>query len=338
MERKIVKYGEYVISVDIQKTEEYYKNFLKTDTQANRNFVEYCNTMSEEERVFFRSLAIDPQCCNIEHAGVSKKGDCPCGGYFLFCGDYVEYPPEELITVDALVKNDFEYSRNDNRINIGIFQFDFQVPAYEVNDIPDDMPDGFICVRFWCEHMKWLLNEKPEEAMYEPPKFWEIHRKIKEYFAAKALKKKLIEDEKGEWVGLFEKLKIGYAELSAKELRTHKTMWINHFAPQDGKRNEIKKLCVENRKYTPFLWHLFSYEYVDAKTEAEAKKAYDNHDKEDCVIINNASDFAYIVRNANGLDSRCLDELIDITVTSSHFEWTYCKTHEEYIGPFFYSR
>ena len=82
MERKIVKYGEYVISVDIQKTEEYYKNFLKTDTQANRNFVEYCNTMSEEERVFFRSLAIDPQCCNIEHAGVSKKAIARAGDIF----------------------------------------------------------------------------------------------------------------------------------------------------------------------------------------------------------------------------------------------------------------
>ncbi len=338
MERKIERFGDYLISVDIEKTKEYYKNHAGTNTQANRNFIEYCNTMSEEELAFFDSLAIHPHCCNIEHIGVSKNGECPCGGYFVFCGDYIEYPAEELITADELAENNFIDDRKDSRVNIGIFQFDFQVPAYQFNSIPDDLPDGFICVRFWCEEMKWLLNEKPEEIMYEPPKFWEIHRIIKGLFDAKALEKQFIKDEKDEWSCLFEKLQIAYVELSAKELKKHKTMWIDHFAPEGAKRNEIKRLCIKNRKFTPFLLHLFSYEYVAAKIGADAKIALDNHSKEECIIINNNSNFAYIVKDANPIASCNLDELIDVTITSSDFTWTYSKTHEESIGPFFYSK
>ncbi len=338
VERKTVTHGDYIISVDTEKTKEYYEHFKKTDTQANRNYLEYCNTMSEKELAFFDSLGIDPKCCNTESIGVSKRGECPCGGYYLFCGDYIEYPPEELMTVDELVENNFVDNRNDPRINIGIFEFDFQVPSYEFCDIPDDIPDGFICVRFWCEDMKWLLDEKPEEIMYEPPKFWEIHKKIKEYFERKADHKRFIEEEKSEWTALFDNLQIRYGELPEKELRKHKAMWVDRFAPRGKERNKIKKLCVNSREYAPFLWHLFSFEYVDAETEANARSLYDKQSKDECIIVNNTSGFAYSVKNASRLDSLKLDELIDVTVTSADFKWTYSKTHEGYIGPFFYSK
>ena len=47
---------------------------------------------------FFESFAIVPQCCEIEHIGVSKKKEFPCGGYYLICGRYLKYPKEELIS------------------------------------------------------------------------------------------------------------------------------------------------------------------------------------------------------------------------------------------------
>lgn len=35
---KIVQYGHWKISVDEEKTKEYYTNYNKEETQANRNF------------------------------------------------------------------------------------------------------------------------------------------------------------------------------------------------------------------------------------------------------------------------------------------------------------
>jgi hypothetical protein len=84
-------------------------------------------------------------------------------------------------------ENDFVDERPDPRINIGLFELDFQCEDHTFSDIPDDIPEGFICVRFWCENMRWLLNEKPEDdmVMYEFPRWWEIGRIIKESLAAK---------------------------------------------------------------------------------------------------------------------------------------------------------
>ena len=45
----IVTYGAWEISVDIEKTREYYKSIKATKGQANRNFMKYCETLSEEE-------------------------------------------------------------------------------------------------------------------------------------------------------------------------------------------------------------------------------------------------------------------------------------------------
>ena len=148
-----VKYGKWEIAVDIDKTREYYKSYVLNESQANRSFAEYCKVMSVEERAFFDSREITPECCEIEHVGVNKKNEFPCGGYYLICGRYMSYPKEELLTVDDLIEKDFEDDREDPRVDIGLFQFDFQCEDYEFKEIPEDMPDGFICVRFWCENM-----------------------------------------------------------------------------------------------------------------------------------------------------------------------------------------
>ncbi len=338
MSQSTVTYGNFIISVDIEKTKEYYKNFSQLNNQGNRNFNKYCDCMSDEEKTFFDSLGISPACCNIEHIGVSKKGDFPCGGYYIFCGEYLDYPPEEVITADELAENDFEDDRTDTRINIGIFQFEFQVPEYEFNDVPKDIPEGFVCIKFRCENMKWLLNEKPQEVMYEPPKFWEIHKKIKEICEVKKEQKERTLEQKNEWSAFFKKLKISYTELSSKELKNHRALWINKFSPQSAKPKEIHKLCVKNKNFKPYLWHLFSFEYVSAKTGSDAPKAYNAQNKSECIIVDNIYNLAYIILDADKLDASVVDELIDVTITSSDFKWTYSKTHEAHIGSFFYSK
>ena len=139
-----------------------------------------------------------PECCEIEHIGVNKKKEFPCGGYYLICGRYLKYPEEELISVEELAENDFKDDREDPRISIGRFEFDFQCEDYIIKNIPEDIPEGFICVRFWCENMRWLLDEKTnaDMIMYEPPRFWEIGKMLKEKSKAKQQKTLYLKEQK----------------------------------------------------------------------------------------------------------------------------------------------
>lgn len=336
---KAVQYGDWKIAVDIEKTRQYYSNYEKIDNQANRNFAEYCKTLSAEEREFFDAFAITPECCEIEHIGVSKKGACPCGGYYLVCGTYLEYPPENLTTIEELCENDFIDNRPDSRITIGLFQFDFQCDKYEIaKDIPENMPDGFICIRFWCEEMKWLLSEKPEEMMYEPPHFWEINKIIKERIEFKKQQLSDIEETKQEFITVLKNLNIQYYPLSKKETAEYKKKWVEAFSPVDKNLKEIKKICLDNRKFTSFLWHIFSYEFLKCETEENAKLLFDKEEKSTGVLISNFDNIAFKLKNAENLSAELLEQFIDVTVTAGDFSWTYSKTHESMCGPYYYRK
>ena len=335
---KIAQYGDWKIAVNIEKTRQYYSHYKKIDNQANRNFAEYCKTLSAEEREFFDAFAITPECCEIEHIGVSKKGACPCGGYYLVCGTYLEYPPKNLTTIEELAENDFIDDRPDPRIAIGLFQFDFQCDKYEIKDIPENIPDGFICIRFWCEEMKWLLPEKPEEIMYEPPRFWEIIRIIKEKTDYKKQQFFDTEETKQEFITIFKNLNIQYYPLSKKETTAYKKQWVEAFSPLDKNLKEIKKLCLDTRKSTSFLWHIFSFEFLKCETEENAKILFNKENKSTCVIISNCDNIAYKLQNAENLSAELLEQFIDVTVTAGDFSWTYSKTHESMCGPYFYRK
>lgn len=334
---KTVQYGKWKIEVDVEKTKAYYRDYRITEDQAHRNFAEYCKALSAEEKSFFASLGITPECCEIEHIGVSKKKEFPCGGSYLFCGRYIEYPPEELITVEELAEKGFEDDREDPRIKIGIFEFDFQCDAYEISDIPEDIPAGFLCVKFWCEDMKWLLDEAPEDVMYEPPRFWEIGKRIKEKLNEKKQQKALFEQSLQSFKDMLDALGIEYSEFDSKEYKAYKAQWLDALCPADADKKAIRKICLENRKYNTFLWHLFSYEYVKAEEET-AEAMFNACEKTACVLISNVDDFGFRLENARALTAEALNEFIDVTVTAADFAWTYSKTHEEGIGPYFYKR
>lgn len=333
---KLVKYGEWEIAVDIEKTKEYYISYVSNSNQANRNFAEYCKVMPSEEKAFFESFGIAPECCEIEHIGVNKKKEFPCGGYYLICGRYLKYPAEELISIEELAENDFEDDREDPRINIGLFEFDFQCEDYIIKDIPGDIPEGFICVRFWCENMRWLLDEKPDAdmIMYEPPRFWELGKIIKEKREAKKQRVFDLQESKQEFKTVFEQLGIGYSELNGKEIKAHKKNWVAAFSPKNADKKEISRLCLSKKKYTPFLWHIFSYEFLSS--EANPKECYNNTNKGDCVIISNVDEIGFAITNTEKLTANILDGFIDVTVSEKDFLWTYCKTHESMCGPYYY--
>ena len=333
---KTLKYGEWEISVDIEKTREYYIGYIPNVNQANRNFAEYCKMMPTEERNFFELFGITPECCEIEHIGVNRKKEFPCGGYYLICGRYLKYPAEELITVEELAENDFKDDREDPRINVGIFEFDFQCEDYIIKNIPEDIPEGFICVRFWCENMRWLLDEKPNDdmIMYEPPRFWELRKILKEKREAKKQQTLDLEERKQGFRTVFKELGIKYSELNEKEIENYKRNWVTSFSPKDVDKKEIEKLCLSKKKFTTFLWHIFSFEFLSS--EVNPKESYNNTNKSDCVIISNVDKIGVSITNAERLTADILDEFIDITVSATDFSWTYCKTHESMCGPYYY--
>ncbi len=176
----IVQYGDWKIAVDTEKTKAYYSKYKIKDSQAHRNFAEHCKNLTKEEMAFFDTFGIDPVCCKFMHIGTDKKGNSPCGGYYFVCGEYLEYPPKNLITTEELAKNDSTDGRHLEKINIGLFQFEFQPDDYISSPVHTDKPEGFICIHFWCEEMKWILSEKPEVKMQVKPKFWQIRRIIQE--------------------------------------------------------------------------------------------------------------------------------------------------------------
>lgn len=335
---KTVGYGEFKISVDIEKTREYYRNYKVPDTQANRNLAKYCETMSGAEREFFDAFAIDPVCCEMEHIGVSKKGKSPCGGYYLVCGEYLEYPQENPVTVEQFTANGFEDVRPDPRINIGIFQFDFQYPGYEFSDIPEDMPEGSICIRFWCEEMKWLLDEEPEKRIYEPSLFRKVQRRLKERSEWREQGKIYLEEAKKDFCRAVEELNTPFDMLNEKEAGAYRKAWLNAFSPSAKDRRKIRKVCISSRRFTKYLWHIFSYEFLHCSEKDEAKAAYAQTERGGCVLHDNISRLACRFENGSVLTPDVLGSFEDVTVTADDFSWTYSKTHEEYCGPYFYKK
>ncbi len=334
----IVHYGDWKIAVDIDKTKEYYNAYERNNNQANRNFTEYCKNLTVDERAFFDAFGIDPTCCEIEHIGADKKGNFPCGGYYFVCGEYLEHPPEELITIEELAENDFIDERPDPRVDVGMFRFDFQCEDHTINDIPEDIPEGFICIRFWCEEMKWLLSEKPEEMMYEPPRFWEIHKIIGFKLSAKRRQVLALKETKDEFARTFESLGIKAELLNKKEVKEHKKDWVNKFSPADANAKEIRKLCLKSRKFFPFLWHMFSFDFLNSDTNETANELFNQESKNECVIVSNYDNIAYRLENAEKLTAEILEKFDDVTITARDFSWTYTKTHEEMCGPYFYKK
>ncbi len=339
---KIVKCANCIIEVDIEKTKEYYRNFKVLDTQGNRNYQKYCETMSAEEREFFDTFGVDPACCNVVHFGFSRKKTLCCDGQYVICGRYLEYPKNEWILLDDFVANGLETDNPTPDTIVGGFWFSFKDKEEEwEKEDPDEsyveIPEGFIKFSFEYEELPWLLKEKCEEKEWEPPRFWEIHRKLKDKIDEK---RDLIELEKetAEWIeNLFDENSIKAERLTKKETDKFKRCWIEAFAPEDANKKEIKANCYTSRKYSTYLWHLFSFEYVKAQEE-KADDLYNEQDKTCCYVLSSCEDLAYRVENAEKLDADFFDEFEDVVITASDFSWTYAKTHEDYLGPYFYKR
>lgn len=61
-------------------------------------------------------------------------------------------------------------------------------------------------------------------------------------------------------------------------------------------------------------------------------------EKDDCYVLLNFERIAYRIGSANFLSPEFINQFDDILVFDGAFRWTYCHTHEEYCGPYFYGK
>ena len=170
----VVRYGEWEIAVDREKTKEYYQQYVVNEKQAHRDYLQYCEQLSEEEQRFFESFAIRPSCYATDCVGEETIDFC-CEGYYLVCGKYLKYPEDKVVTFEdaiaalkELFEKDFEGDSILSTIRIGRFSFDFQCEAHSLANIPDNIPEGFICIRFsWDDQVALdaMDNQQGEEVI-----------------------------------------------------------------------------------------------------------------------------------------------------------------------------
>ena len=334
-----VQYGQWKIAVDTERTKQYYASVPQPTDQASRNFAEYCKTMSPEERAFFDSFGIDPVRCSVHGFFMDKEKTFPCSGTLLFCGSYLEYPQENLLTIEELAAQNFVDDRPDPRVNIGIFQFDFIRQDFLSALLPNQIPEGFLGIAFFCNDMEWLLRERcQEERLYEPPRFWEIHKQIAGYFRQKKRQKAFLQEEQQPFEALFQRLSISAVPLSKKEIRRHRVRWLRAYAPADANWQELRALCLDGRGCSVFPWHIFSFKFLDCEVDESARGYFDRENKGSCILLSNVDPLAYRLEDAAKVTAEHLEEFIDVTITADDFSWTYSKTHEGMCGPYFYKK
>ncbi|KMT22226.1 DUF4275 family protein [Clostridium cylindrosporum] len=89
-----------------------------------------------------------------------------------------------------------------------------------------------------------------------------------------------------------------------------------------------------------YLWHLFSYNKRTCLQAEEANKAFNSIAKNSCYVFYQHSNDVLILDGAKVLSA---DNLIcdldfyksDIYVVDKQFNWTYVRTHETGLGPYF---
>ncbi len=335
----IVQYGKWIIDVDCEKTIEYYNQFrVSHENQIYRNYKKYCDTMPTEAAAFFESFGINPICCNPESFGMTKERTLPTSARYLVAGRYIACPEEVLISVEELVENDFEDDREDTQIAIGRFLFDFQNPDAIIQDIPEDIPEGFLCINVWFEDLPWLLEEKCETKEWYPPAWWQVIRRIREHHQFRRQQQEERSELKGRLETEFARVGMTFEHLEKKRTKELMKCWAMNYLPSTTKREMREASILGNRHYSNYLWHAFSFELLPTESSETASSRFAQTEKDGCYVLLNFERIAYRIRSASHLSSEFINQFDDILVFDDAFRWTYCHTHEEFCGPYFYDK
>lgn len=112
--------------------------------------------------------------------------------------------------------------------------------------------------------------------------------------------------------------------------------WEEAFAGHLTSSEKQEIYLKDDRYYSGYLWHLFSYKKVDHLANNQAIRAFHGQSKKSCYLFYQHSDDVYLIDQGHLLTYELLSKEEDVYVVDSDFTWTFVITHEtETCGPYF---
>jgi len=165
----VVKFGEWVIFLDEDMTKALYADMPESYTDASLKYSGVCENLTNDEWKFFEALCIKPKCCDVTVQTDTKGRSSLVGKYYVY-GSFLKCPEDDVTLVDDFVARDLRYTPRDNSVYVGGYKFRFQSPLHLANTIPEDMPDGCICLDFEYHFEDW--NAKISTPIYDENKYF----------------------------------------------------------------------------------------------------------------------------------------------------------------------
>lgn len=349
----IFEYDGYKIDIDEEATKKYLARNKSEIKPEYINLIEYTRRiMTKAEKAYFDFLPFDISSLELTDSYVhDNKWD----GFFCtyVIGEFLAYTNHDC----AICDNAFKNGINEEDID---FETDWKhfysyIVSPEKTNYESYESKKLIFVYFSVFNIPWLLNEKGE--CRKEPKFVSLLKwrftEFRDYVSRqKALVKEYRMSEKNlktELKKLKVKYGLSYKILYDKDVLSYKEQWIDKILPANvGKsvRDEAYNVCISSRNHEVYLWHIFSYEFLDSEDNAIEK--FEKLKKNNCTIVfNSENNFAVEFRNAGRLTDSDLRNLCknsvgwcDFVITADDFSWVYSRTHEEKmcLGPYFYRK
>lgn len=137
---------------------------------------------------------------------------------------------------------------------------------------------------------------------------------------------------------LLKHLGIEYTRLTVGQINDHKRAWIHRLVAPERQREAKECGCLPMRSHSGYLWHAFSFKLLDGLCDDEARRAFQTVKRGEAILLANWDNAGYHIPDASALMASTLDEMADVVLTSTDFKWTYAKTHESDLGPYFFRK
>ena len=133
-------------------------------------------------------------------------------------------------------------------------------------------------------------------------------------------------------------------KLSSHEEEAYVHEWFNRVVPEDKQQAAMELNCFgENKPFGDstifmwgYLWHVFSFGLLDSVKEEDAKRELNSILKEEAIMLDYLNRDAYRLKGISIVSADVFDSGEDILLTCNNYKWTYAKTHEPDLGPYFH--
>ncbi len=363
---KKFKYNNYEILIDDFETSKLFNETKIIKNQEYRNFKKYVDEkMTDEEKAFFAALCIDLKKLNVKHAFYSKQAHWNTIIRTSIIGQFISYLQSAFKTIEDVMENGFDVLDDvkDNDITVGHFKIHIFTPDECYSESYSN--GNSIVMDIYVNGLPWLLDEKCNHKAPKPPS--KFSRNLGIHFPELAIflmktrtliphmisnfreRKNLNISLANELEKLKDRFGIDCTILNNKEASKYKRLWVKSFLPIDADEELRKKaydLCVENKEFNTFLWHIFSFEIIESEENPTEK--FDSINKNKCTLLFETHSKDVVIQMTSA-EKICEGDIVefckniagwsDFVITADNFSWTYSRTHEDgRCGPYFYKK